>query len=115
MDSADVDPDPDLDRIAAELADVEQALARLDDGTYWTDEVTGEPLADDVLAESPTARRAVYVPFGPPVTPPGGIPRVPPPEPSDDPDPGTPPETEPDVDDEPDSDAESGDVDADDT
>lgn len=48
----------DLDAIEADLAAVEVALARLGDGTYWTDEVTGEPLPDDVLASSPTARRA---------------------------------------------------------
>ncbi len=70
------DPDPDLDAVAADLADAEQALDRLGDGTYWTDEVTGEALSDGALAEHPTARRAVYVPFGPPVTPPHGVPRV---------------------------------------
>ena len=47
----------DLDAIAGDLADVELALSRLDAGTYWTDEVTGEPLPDDLLATSPTARR----------------------------------------------------------
>jgi RNA polymerase-binding transcription factor DksA len=50
--------EPDLDAIATDLADVETALGRLDDGTYWTDEVTGEPLPDDVLAGRPTARRS---------------------------------------------------------
>jgi hypothetical protein len=48
----------DLDAIEADLAGVEVALARLSDGTYWTDEATGEPLPDDLLASSPTARRA---------------------------------------------------------
>jgi RNA polymerase-binding transcription factor DksA len=48
----------DLDVIEADLADVEHALRRLDSGEYWTDEVTGEPIADEVLAERPTARRA---------------------------------------------------------
>ncbi len=48
---------PDLDAIARDLADVETALARLADGTYWTDEVTGEPIPDTVLDERPTARR----------------------------------------------------------
>jgi len=48
---------PDLDLVAADLAAVEQALTRLDDGTYWTDEVTGAPLSSDLLAERPTARR----------------------------------------------------------
>ncbi len=46
-----------FDRIEADLADVEVALARLDAGTYWTDEVSGEPLAESLLAERPTARR----------------------------------------------------------
>lgn len=56
-------PDPaavplDLDAIERDLADVERALARLDDGTYWTDEVTGELLSAEVLAEHPTTRQA---------------------------------------------------------
>lgn len=45
--------------IEADLADVEVALERLENGTYWTDEVTGAPLSDDVLAMRPTARRNV--------------------------------------------------------
>ena len=48
----------DLDGIERDLADVEAALARLDAGTYWTDEVTGEPLSEAVLEAHPTARRA---------------------------------------------------------
>ncbi|MGD9704563.1 MAG: hypothetical protein AB7Q42_07820 [Acidimicrobiia bacterium] len=61
-----MDPDPaadsapapvDFDAIAGDLADVEVALARLDAGTYWTDEVTGEALSDELLAARPTARR----------------------------------------------------------
>ncbi len=48
----------DLDGIERDLADVEVALARLDAGTYWTDEVTGQPLPEELLAGSPTARRA---------------------------------------------------------
>ena len=44
-------------RIETDLADVEVALARLDGGTYWTDEVTGEALPDGLLAEHPAARR----------------------------------------------------------
>ena len=47
----------DLDRVERDLAGVEAALARLDDGTYWTDEVTGQPLGDDLLAADPVARR----------------------------------------------------------
>lgn len=49
---------PDLDRIQQELADVETALERLENGTYWTCEVTGNEIADDVLARNPVARRA---------------------------------------------------------
>ena len=49
----------DLDGIERDLADVEVALARLDAGTYWTDEVTGEPLPAELLAQHPTARRAL--------------------------------------------------------
>jgi hypothetical protein len=48
----------DLERLQRDLEGVEAALARLDAGTYWTDEVTGAPLADDVLAADPVARRA---------------------------------------------------------
>ena len=48
----------DLDAIAAELDGVERALERLDDGSYWADEVTGEPIPDDLLAANPIARRA---------------------------------------------------------
>jgi RNA polymerase-binding transcription factor DksA len=48
----------DLDQIETDLADVEVALARLDSGEYWRDEVTGEPLDDEFLAGRPTARRA---------------------------------------------------------
>lgn len=56
-----VDPEatePDLEAIATDLADVETALARLDDGSYWVDEVTGQPLPEATLAARPTARRA---------------------------------------------------------
>jgi len=48
----------DLDGVERDLADVEVALARLDAGTYWTDEVTGEPLPVELLEQQPTARRA---------------------------------------------------------
>ncbi|MBI4885433.1 MAG: hypothetical protein HY826_15410 [Actinobacteria bacterium] len=48
----------DLDGIERDLADVEVALARLDAGSYWTDEVTGAELPADLLDEHPTARRA---------------------------------------------------------
>ena len=47
----------DLDAIEQDLADVETALARLDAGTYWTDEITGAPIADAVLEANPLTRR----------------------------------------------------------
>ncbi len=47
----------DLDAIESDLASVETALARLEAGTYWTDEVTGEPIPDQVLAHDPLVRR----------------------------------------------------------
>ncbi|MDO8390462.1 MAG: hypothetical protein Q7V57_08240 [Actinomycetota bacterium] len=50
----------DLDSIEHELAGVEVALARLDAGTYWTDEVTGEALPAALLVQHPTARRAEH-------------------------------------------------------
>jgi len=50
-------PPLDLDAIEQDLADVEVALARLDTGIYWTDEVTGAELPHDLLAANPTARR----------------------------------------------------------
>lgn len=54
-----LDPAPlDLGKVAADLDGVEAALQRLDEGTYWTDEVTGEPIADEVLAADPITRRA---------------------------------------------------------
>jgi RNA polymerase-binding transcription factor DksA len=48
----------DVEGIERDLADVEVALERLDAGTYWTDEVSGEPLDDELLGRRPTARRA---------------------------------------------------------
>jgi hypothetical protein len=51
--------DLDLDAIAAELADVEVAMERIQAGTYWTDEVTGAPITDEQLAANPTTRRAI--------------------------------------------------------
>lgn len=49
----------DLDRIEQDLADVDVALGRLEDGTYWTCEVTGAEIPAEKLAENPTLRRAV--------------------------------------------------------
>lgn len=45
-----------LDRIQGELADVDRAFERLDDGGYGTCEVCGEALADEVLAAAPATR-----------------------------------------------------------
>ena len=53
----DLDLDRDLDAIETDLADVEVALSRLELGTYWTCEVTGQELDDDLLEVRPTARR----------------------------------------------------------
>jgi hypothetical protein len=52
-------PAIDLARIERDLEGVETALRRLDDGTYWIDEITGEPLAESVLVADPVARRNV--------------------------------------------------------
>jgi RNA polymerase-binding transcription factor DksA len=49
--------DPDLDHVGRRLAAVEAALERLDAGTYWTDEITGEAIPDHVLQADPVARR----------------------------------------------------------
>lgn len=56
-DDLDLDLDRDLDAIETDLADVEVALSRLELGTYWTCEVTGQELDDDLLEVRPTARR----------------------------------------------------------
>ncbi|MEY4081527.1 MAG: hypothetical protein RL430_1957 [Actinomycetota bacterium] len=40
----------DLDRIEQDLADVDVALGRLEDGTYWTCEVTGAEIPAEKLA-----------------------------------------------------------------
>jgi RNA polymerase-binding transcription factor DksA len=46
----------DTGRVAADLDGVELALARLDAGTYWTCEVSGQTLPDELLADDPTVR-----------------------------------------------------------
>jgi RNA polymerase-binding transcription factor DksA len=45
-----------LEQIEAELADVEHALKRLDDGTYGTCEVDGKPIPEERLEAMPAAR-----------------------------------------------------------
>ena len=52
-----VDP-IDLDRVESDFAGVEAALERLEAGTYWTDEVTGQEIPAELLAQDPTRRRA---------------------------------------------------------
>jgi RNA polymerase-binding transcription factor DksA len=45
-----------LEQVEAELADVDRALRRLDDGTYGQCEVCGDDIGDDRLAAMPAAR-----------------------------------------------------------
>jgi len=46
----------DLDAVERDLTDVQTALERLDDGSYWTDEVTGAAIPDEVLSAFPLTR-----------------------------------------------------------
>ena len=48
-----------LEQLEEELAELQAALERIDDGTYGVDEVTGEPIAPERLAAFPTARTNV--------------------------------------------------------
>ncbi len=48
-----------LERVEAELADVEDALRRLDQGTYGLCEACGRPISDDRLEAQPAARFCV--------------------------------------------------------
>jgi RNA polymerase-binding transcription factor DksA len=48
-----------LERLEDELAEIEAALRRIDDGTYGVDEVTGEPIDPARLDARPTARTNV--------------------------------------------------------
>lgn len=50
-------PPNDLAAIERDLAGVEAALTRLDDGSYWFDEATGEPIPDAALVDDPVTRR----------------------------------------------------------
>jgi RNA polymerase-binding transcription factor len=54
-----MEPGPDLsilDDLEIELRDVEHALHRLEEGTYGTCEVCGEPISESRLEATPTAR-----------------------------------------------------------
>ena len=48
-----------LEQLEADLAEIEAALQRLDEGTYGIDEVTGQPIARERLEAYPTARTNV--------------------------------------------------------
>ena len=48
-----------LEQVEAELADVEHALRRLDDGTYGTCEFDGKPIPEERLEAMPAARFCV--------------------------------------------------------
>ncbi|HEX2118382.1 MAG TPA: TraR/DksA C4-type zinc finger protein [Acidimicrobiales bacterium] len=48
-----------LEQVEAELADVEHALRRLDDGTYGTCEVCGRTIPDERLEAMPATRLCV--------------------------------------------------------
>jgi len=48
-----------LERVESELADIEHALARLDDGTYGTCEACGRPIDEARLEAMPAARLCV--------------------------------------------------------
>jgi RNA polymerase-binding transcription factor DksA len=45
-----------LEQLEAELAELQAALSRVDDGTYGIDEVTGDPIDPARLDALPTAR-----------------------------------------------------------
>jgi DnaK suppressor protein len=45
-----------LDSVEGELADIEHALQRIDEGTYGTCEACGKPIGDDRLEAMPATR-----------------------------------------------------------
>ena len=47
----------DLDEIHTNLDAVEIALVRLENGTYFSDEITVKPLDEQLLSDNPIARR----------------------------------------------------------
>jgi RNA polymerase-binding transcription factor DksA len=48
-----------LEGLESELAEIEAALQRVDEGSYGVDEVTGEPINPERLEARPTARTNV--------------------------------------------------------
>jgi RNA polymerase-binding transcription factor DksA len=48
-----------LEQLEEELAELQAALERIDNGTYGVDEVTGQPIAPERLEALPTARTNV--------------------------------------------------------
>jgi RNA polymerase-binding transcription factor DksA len=48
-----------LEQLETELAEIQAALRRIDEGTYGIDEVTGEPIPPERLEAVPTARTNV--------------------------------------------------------
>jgi RNA polymerase-binding transcription factor DksA len=48
-----------LEQLEEELAELQAALERIDNGTYGVDEVTGKPIAPERLEARPTARTNV--------------------------------------------------------
>ncbi|GDX34113.1 hypothetical protein LBMAG16_09440 [Actinomycetes bacterium] len=46
-----------IDAIELDLNDVDAAMARLEKGTYFNDEITGAPIQTDFLTSNPLARR----------------------------------------------------------
>jgi len=48
-----------LDQVEGELAEIEHALQRLDDGSYGTCEACGKPIGDDRLEAMPATRFCV--------------------------------------------------------
>jgi len=48
-----------LEQLENDLAEIQAALRRVDEGTYGVDEVTGEPIAPERLDAVPTARTNV--------------------------------------------------------
>ena len=51
-----------LEQLERDLAEIEAALQRLDEGTYGIDEVTGDPIAPERLEAYPVARTNIEHP-----------------------------------------------------